>query len=103
MEKFAHSKRARLFFLIYSIVGSIGMLMFFKYTNFFITNINALLGTSIATLSLTLPLGISFYTFQTMSYSIDVYRGDVPTEHMFYRCSCHIRLLRIRQNIRNRG
>ena len=81
MEKFAHSKRARLFFLIYSIVGSIGMLMFFKYTNFFITNINALLGTSIATLSLTLPLGISFYTFQTMSYSIDVYRGDVPTEH----------------------
>ncbi len=81
MEKFAHSKRARLFFLVYSIVGSIGMLMFFKYTNFFITNINALLGTSIATLSLTLPLGISFYTFQTMSYSIDVYRGDVPTEH----------------------
>ena len=81
MEKFAHSKRARLFFLLYSIVGSLGMLMFFKYTNFFITNLNALLGTSISTLSLTLPLGISFYTFQTMSYSIDVYRGDVPAEH----------------------
>ena len=80
MEKFAHSKRARLFFLIYSIVGSIGMLMFFKYTNFFITNINALLGTSIATLSLTLPLGISFYTFQTLSYTIDVYRRDVASE-----------------------
>ena len=81
MEKFAHSKRARLFFLLYSIVGSLGMLMFFKYTNFFIANLNALLGTSISTLSLTLPLGISFYTFQTMSYSIDVYRGDVPAEH----------------------
>ena len=80
MEKFAHSKRARLFFLIYSIVGSIGMLMFFKYTNFFITNINALLGTSIATLSLTLPLGISFFTVQSVGYAVDVYRKKYAAE-----------------------
>ena len=48
---------------------------------FFINNINAVIGTSIPLLRLTLPLGISFYTFQTMSYSIDVYRGDVKAEH----------------------
>ena len=90
MEKFAHSKRARLFFLIYSIVGSIGMLMFFKYTNFFITNINALLGTSIATLSLTLPLGISFYTFQILSYQIDVYRGEVSREYSFLKFATYV-------------
>lgn len=81
MEKFDANPTARRVFLILSIVVSIGMLMYFKYTNFFIGNVNAIFGTSIAPLSLTLPLGISFYTFQTMSYSIDVYRRDVETEH----------------------
>ena len=82
MEKFAHSQKMRKAFLIYSIVGSLGMLGFFKYTNFFIDNINALTGAGIGTLDwIVLPLGISFYTFQTMSYAIDVYRGDVETEH----------------------
>ena len=73
----------RRFFLIFSIVGSLSMLVFFKYTNFLITNLNALLSLSIPAIAgvETLPLGISFYTFQTMSYSIDVYRRDVKTEH----------------------
>lgn len=81
MEKFDHSVAARKFFLLFSIIASLGMLFFFKYTDFFIQNINALAGTSFSLLRLTLPLGISFYTFQTMSYSIDVYRRDVATEH----------------------
>lgn len=80
MERFSQNDRARLVCLIVSIVVSLGMLFFFKYTNFFIGNLNALFGLSIAELELTLPLGISFYTFQTMSYSIDVYRRDVPVE-----------------------
>lgn len=63
--------------LIISIVFNLGMLCFFKYTNFFIENINAVTGLSIDFLSIALPLGISFYTFQTMSYTIDVYRGNV--------------------------
>ena len=60
---------------------SLGQLLFFKYTNFFISNINALLHTQIGLLeNLTLPLGISFYTFQALSYTIDVYRGKVQAE-----------------------
>jgi alginate O-acetyltransferase complex protein AlgI len=62
------------------IVFNIGMLFFFKYSDFFISNINGLLGTSIPLLQLTLPLGISFYTFQTMSYTLDVYRGNIEPE-----------------------
>ena len=81
IERFKDSAAARRGFLLFSIIGSLGMLFFFKYTDFFINNINAVIGTSIPLLRLTLPLGISFYTFQTMSYSIDVYRGDVKAEH----------------------
>ena len=81
IEKHRGNPRACKGFLLLSVFFNLGMLGFFKYTNFFIENINALLGTSIGMLSLTLPLGISFYTFQTMSYTIDVYRGKVEAEH----------------------
>lgn len=63
-----------------SLFFNLGMLFFFKYTNFFVDNINALAGTAIGHIDLTLPLGISFYTFQTLSYTIDVYRGKVKAE-----------------------
>lgn len=66
--------------LILSCVFNLGMLFFFKYYDFFITNINKLTGLNISLLRLILPLGISFYTFQTMSYTIDVYRGKVHAE-----------------------
>ncbi|MEG0769751.1 MAG: MBOAT family O-acyltransferase [Ruthenibacterium sp.] len=81
IKRFDNNPALRRLFLILSIVLSLGMLFFFKYTNFFIANINAVFGTAIGTLSLTLPLGISFYTFQTMSYSIDVYRREVDVEY----------------------
>ncbi len=63
-----------------SLVFNLGMLGFFKYTGFFLENLNALLGTSLRAPDLVLPLGISFYTFQTLSYTIDVYRGKVEAE-----------------------
>ena len=63
-----------------SVIFNLGSLMFFKYTDFFIANINNFAGTAIPLLRIPLPLGISFYTFQTMSYTIDVYRGKVPAE-----------------------
>ena len=66
--------------LIYSMVFNLGMLGFFKYTNFFVGNLNALFGLNLPTISFVLPLGISFYTFQTMSYTIDVYLGKVKAE-----------------------
>ena len=69
--------------LIYSMVFNLGMLGFFKYTNFFVGNLNALFGLSLPTISFVLPLGISFYTFQTMSYTIDVYLGKVKAERNF--------------------
>ena len=66
--------------LILSVVGNLSILGFFKYTDFAINNINGLLGTAIPALGLLLPIGISFYTFQTMSYTIDVYRGDTRAQ-----------------------
>jgi len=80
IEKHRQSKGACRAFLTLSVVFNLGMLGFFKYTNFLLLNLGAVTGLSFPALSLTLPLGISFYTFQTMSYTIDVYRGKVPAE-----------------------
>ncbi|HBA96552.1 MAG TPA: transcriptional regulator, partial [Lachnospiraceae bacterium] len=66
--------------LIISIIGNIGILFFFKYTDFFIQIINLVSQKEIPLLSVALPVGISFYTFQTMSYVIDVYRGDTQVQ-----------------------
>jgi len=62
-------------FLIVSLCLNLGLLFYFKYCNFFIDNINALLGTEISWLKVVLPIGISFYTFESLTYVIDVYRG----------------------------
>src|SRR5215470_6797414 len=74
-------KRARLRWLMVSLVSNLGLLGYFKYTNFFIANLNGVLaplGKSIPHLDVLLPAGISFYTFKTLSYTIDVYRGALP-------------------------
>ncbi|QEH68284.1 MBOAT family O-acyltransferase [Cellulosilyticum sp. WCF-2] len=63
-----------------SLIGNLGMLGFFKYADFFISNTNALLGTHWDLLRTALPIGISFYTFQTMSYTIDLYRGKIQVQ-----------------------
>lgn len=80
IEKWRENKNATRFILGVSVVFNLGMLFYFKYTDFFLTNLNHAFGTNIPLLNLTLPLGISFYTFQTMSYTIDVYRGNVKAE-----------------------
>lgn len=66
--------------LIVSIVLSVALLGIFKYADFAIGSVNSLLGTSIPLLRLALPIGISFYTFQCLSYTIDVYRGNTPAQ-----------------------
>ena len=66
--------------LTVSIVISIGLLGLFKYADFFIDSFNSVTGLSIPLLRLALPVGISFYTFQSLSYTIDVYRGNVPAQ-----------------------
>lgn len=83
IEKFRKQEKEKIckVILILSIVVNLGLLMFFKYTDFFVGNINGVFGLSIDSLGLALPIGISFYTFQTLSYTIDVYRGVVQTQH----------------------
>lgn len=80
IERFRDRKVLKRLFMALSVMGNMGLLLTFKYTNFFIENINHFGGFSINPVALTLPLGISFYTFQTMSYTIDVYRGQVKAE-----------------------
>lgn len=72
-------KRMKLL-LVLSVVIDLGLLSVFKYTDFVITNINAIFGSSFDLLNIALPIGISFYTFQAMSYTIDVYRNDVRVQ-----------------------
>ena len=82
IEHFDAKPALRKVFLLIALIGSLGMLFYFKYANFVLRSANALLGTAFAEIQGigTLPLGISFYTFQTLSYSIDVYRRDVKVE-----------------------
>ncbi len=63
-----------------SVFFNLAILVFFKYWDFLAGNLNALTGLQLPVLGLPLPIGISFYTFQTMSYTIDVYRQDAPVQ-----------------------
>ncbi len=76
-ERFPKQKKI---FLIIALLFSLGFLVYFKYTDFFIANFNKITGLSVPLLRVTLPIGISFYTFQILSYNIDVYRGEVPAQ-----------------------
>ena len=78
--KRAGNMRAAKAALISSVVINLALLGFFKYTGFIVNNINSLLGLAIPFKGVALPIGISFYTFQTMSYTIDVYRGDAEPQ-----------------------
>ena len=79
VEKYRGTSKQKIGLLI-SVFTNLSLLFFFKYTDFFIGTINTVFGTDIAMLNLPLPIGISFYTFQTMSYTIDVYRGDAKVQ-----------------------
>ena len=68
------------FWLTVSVVVSLALLGIFKYADFFVSSINAATGMSIPMLRLALPIGISFYTFQCLSYTIDVYRGNAEVQ-----------------------
>jgi D-alanyl-lipoteichoic acid acyltransferase DltB (MBOAT superfamily) len=69
--------------LIFSILFNLGLLFYFKYTNFFIEIVNNLFLTKINLLNILLPVGISFYTFENLSYTIDVYRGEFEPAKKF--------------------
>jgi len=79
IERFRGRKASKAMMIVSACVSLSGLL-FFKYTNFFITNINSLFSTEIPLISLLMPIGISFYTFQILSYTFDLYRGDTDVQ-----------------------
>ena len=83
IERFRGRTALQRLTLIFSLAVNVGVLCFFKYADFLIASLNGAFGTSIAPLDLPLPIGISFYTFQTMSYTIDVYRGRCKAQRSF--------------------
>ncbi|MGB8000037.1 MAG: MBOAT family O-acyltransferase [Anaerobacillus sp.] len=78
--------------LTLSIIGNIAILGYFKYGGFLLTNLNNLFGTSFELGELPLPIGISFFTFQAMSYVIDVYRKDAPVQKNIFSLALFISL-----------
>ncbi|MBR6637983.1 MAG: MBOAT family protein, partial [Lachnospiraceae bacterium] len=79
-------------FLWSSVITSVGVLGFFKYSDFFISNVNSIFNSDIGLLKIALPIGISFYTFQTLSYTIDVYRGEAKVQKNFVRLATYVSL-----------
>ncbi len=91
IEKFRGKVLSKVF-LSASVVTSLGLLGYFKYADFFIANFNAVFGLSVPLLRIALPIGISFYTFQLLSYTIDVYRGNVAAQRNFITLAAYIAL-----------
>lgn len=78
----SHSARAKFGLLMMAVVN-LGLLGFFKYGTFVLENIGYVIGKNLGSLNIILPIGISFYTFQLISYVVDVYRRDVPAQKSF--------------------
>lgn len=90
VEKYRADRRRAKLFLTLSLVFSLGLLGYCKYADFFLSGFNALTGLHIPLLRVTLPIGISFYTFQILSYVVDVYRGDVKAQRNFIDLAAYI-------------
>ena len=92
MEKYRSNDKLRLTFMLIGVLTNLFVLLFFKYTNFFIGNINSIFGLAIQNPEIILPLGVSFNSFQSMSYNIDVYRGTTKCEKRYYDYLCYTTL-----------
>ena len=84
-----HRKKSILVSLLAIHIGALGL---FKYSDFTINNINQIFGSKIPLLKLALPIGISFYTFQIISYVVDVYRGKVKAQKSFLKLATYVSL-----------
>lgn len=90
IERYDNQDKIRRIILIISIAYNIGSLIWFKYINFIIDNVNQIFNTEINLFDITLPLGISFYTFQIMSYTIDVYRRTTKAEKSYINLGAYL-------------
>ncbi len=91
IDKFK-SKNNKRIIMILAVIFNVSLLFVFKYLNFFITNINSLFNTNLGLLNITLPIGISFYTFQILSYVIDVYKKEVSVQKNIISLGTYIAL-----------
>lgn len=89
IEKYHGTRRAKIFLAV-SVMFSLLLLGYCKYADFFIMNFNLATGLSIPLLKIALPIGISFYTFQVLSYVVDVYRKDVSAQKNFINLAAYI-------------
>ena len=89
IDKHKGTKKAKLF-LVLSVIITLGVLIVFKYMNFLTHNLNLLPFVNIKETSIALPIGISFYTFQAMSYVVDVYRGKVEVQKKYYKLLLYV-------------
>ncbi len=89
IEKYRKRKTAK-FLLTGTVLISLGLLGYCKYADFFIRNFNAVTGLSLPLLKIALPIGISFYTFQILSYDVDVYRGQVGAQRSFINLAAYV-------------
>lgn len=80
VEKYQDQPKKAKRVVLSSVCINLGLLIFFKYSSFIVANINAIFGTGFVVPDIALPIGISFYTFQTMSYTIDIFRKDAPAQ-----------------------
>ena len=90
VDKYRDNKRIAKRFVIFSIVFNLGLLGFFKYYDFLVSILNSIGINIFSPLNISLPIGISFYTFQTMSYPIDVYRNDAKVQKNLVNFSCYV-------------
>ena len=92
IERYQNIPKLSRLFLALSVSSSLLMLGYFKYADFFIRNVNAVTGCSIPLLNITLPIGISFYTFQVLSYTMDVYRQHVKAQRNLIDLAAYVAL-----------
>lgn len=87
VDKYKNHKKL---ILILTIISNLGFLIYFKYFNFLIENWNSIFHSHITPLNIVMPIGISFYTFQALSYVVDVYRGDCKVQKDIYKLALYI-------------
>ena len=90
--KIERRKRGKKKWMIIDVIFNLGVIGFFKYGNFMIQNINSIFHSNIGEMDLALPIGISFYTFQVLSYVIDVYRKTVPAQKSIVNLGMYVTL-----------
>ena len=90
--KIERRKRGKKKWMIIDVIFNLGVIGFFKYGNFIIQNINGIFHSNIGEMNLALPIGISFYTFQVLSYVIDVYRKTVPAQKSMVNLGMYVTL-----------